>query len=87
MNAIETRSLRKYYGRARGIEDISLSVAEGDIFGFIGPNGAGKSTTIRRLLGLISADSGEEGRKPPNGCLPTPSDEAASRLKSSLRLC
>lgn len=58
MNAIMTDSLTKYYGKARGITDISLLVNEGDFFGFIGPNGAGKSTTIRTLLGLITASSG-----------------------------
>ncbi len=58
MNIIETKKLTKFYGKARGISDVSLSVEEGDFFGFIGPNGAGKSTTIRTLLGLISATSG-----------------------------
>ena len=58
MKAITTDHLTKYYGKARGIMDVSLSVAEGDFFGFIGPNGAGKSTTIRTLLGLISATGG-----------------------------
>lgn len=53
MQAIQIRQLTKYYGKSRGIEDLSLEVAEGDIFGFIGPNGAGKSTTIRTLLNLI----------------------------------
>ena len=59
MKAIETHNLTKYYGKARGIIDVSLSVDEGDFFGFIGPNGAGKSTTIRTLLGLISATDGK----------------------------
>lgn len=58
MNAIETNSLTKYYGNARGIQDISLTVKEGDFFGFIGPNGAGKSTTIRTLMGLIRPTGG-----------------------------
>lgn len=57
-NIIEIRHLTKTYGKARGITDLSLSVKEGDIFGFMGPNGAGKSTTIRLLLGLISPTSG-----------------------------
>lgn len=47
------------HGAVRGIEDVDLSVEEGDFFGFIGPNGAGKSTTIRILLGLISATGGQ----------------------------
>lgn len=58
MNAIEIKQLSKSYGASRGIIDLSLSVAQGEFFGFIGPNGAGKSTTIRTLLGLIRADSG-----------------------------
>ena len=56
--AICTEHLTKYYGSARGIVDVSLTVDEGDFFGFIGPNGAGKSTTIRTLLGLIFPTSG-----------------------------
>ena len=59
MEAIETKRLTKFYGRARGIEDLELTVHEGEIFGFIGPNGAGKSTTIRTLLGLIKKSGGE----------------------------
>lgn len=58
MKAITTTNLTKFYGKSRGILDVSLSVEEGDFFGFIGPNGAGKSTTIRTLLGLITATSG-----------------------------
>lgn len=58
MKAITTNHLSKYYGKSRGIVDISLSVDKGDFFGFIGPNGAGKSTTIRILLGLITATDG-----------------------------
>ena len=58
MDAIKIESLTKYYGKARGIEQISLTVREGEFFGFIGPNGAGKSTTIRTLLGLINPTSG-----------------------------
>lgn len=58
MDAIKTDSLTKYYGSARGIIDMNLSVEAGDFFGFIGPNGAGKSTTIRTLLGLIAPSSG-----------------------------
>ena len=58
MKVIETKDLTKFYGSSRGIVDVSLTVKEGDIFGFIGPNGAGKSTFIRTLLGLISPTSG-----------------------------
>ena len=58
MNAIETNKLTKSYGKSRGINDLMLTVEEGDFFGFIGPNGAGKSTTIRTLLGLIKPTGG-----------------------------
>lgn len=58
MNVIEINNLTKFYGKARGIENVSFSVGEGEIFGFIGPNGAGKSTTIRTLLSLIHPTSG-----------------------------
>lgn len=58
MNAIETNKLTKSYGEIRGINELMLSVREGDFFGFIGPNGAGKSTTIRTLLGLLSPTGG-----------------------------
>lgn len=53
MGLIEVEHLTKYYGKVRGIEDVSFTVGEGEIFGFIGPNGAGKTTTIRTLLGLL----------------------------------
>lgn len=58
MEVIKTENLTKYYGKARGIIDVGLSIEAGECFGFIGPNGAGKSTTIRTLLGLIFATSG-----------------------------
>lgn len=59
MKVIETAGLTKYYGKSRGIINLNLDIEEGEFFGFIGPNGAGKSTTIRILLGLIYATSGE----------------------------
>lgn len=58
MNIIEINSLTKYYGKSRGIVDVTFNVDEGEIFGFIGPNGAGKSTTIRTLLALIYPTGG-----------------------------
>jgi len=58
MSIIEVNNLTKYYGKSRGIVDISFAEEEGEIFGFIGPNGAGKSTTIRLLLSLIHPTSG-----------------------------
>lgn len=59
MNAIEIKNLTKVYGKNRGIQDINISVKEGEIYGFIGPNGAGKSTTIKTLLNFIYPTSGE----------------------------
>ena len=58
MSVISLNQLTKFYGKNRGIENVSFDVEEGEIFGFIGPNGAGKSTTIRLLLGLIFPTSG-----------------------------
>ena len=58
MSVIEVTNLTKYYGKSRGIVDVSFNEEEGEIFGFIGPNGAGKSTTIRLLLSLIHPTSG-----------------------------
>ena len=50
--AIEAEGLTKFYGRHRGIEDVTFAVAAGEVFGFLGPNGSGKTTTIRALLDL-----------------------------------
>lgn len=51
--AIRVDGLTKRFGRVVAVEDLCLTVAPGEVFGFLGPNGAGKSTTIRLLLGLI----------------------------------
>jgi len=58
VNVIELDRLTKYYGKVRGIEDLTFNVQKGEIFGFIGPNGAGKTTTIRTLLGLVFPTGG-----------------------------
>ena len=55
---LEIQNLTKYYGNVKGVLDLSLSLEEGEIFGFIGPNGAGKSTTIRSIMNLINKTSG-----------------------------
>ena len=64
MNAIEISNLSKTFRGKRfatveALKDLTLSVTKGEIFGFLGPNGAGKSTTIKILMGLISATSGD----------------------------
>ena len=55
---IETRGLRKEFGSKTAVEDLSLSVRRGEVFGFLGPNGAGKTTSIKMLLGLVAPTSG-----------------------------
>ena len=55
---IETEALTKRYGTARGIEELSIEVQAGEIYGFLGPNGAGKTTTIRTLLDLLHPTRG-----------------------------
>lgn len=56
---IEIHNLSKYYGQIRAVDDLSMSVLPGDIYGFLGPNGSGKSTTIRMILSLIRPTSGQ----------------------------
>ena len=64
MNALELTSLSKTFrgkkrARVEALKGVSLSVAQGEVFGFLGPNGAGKSTTIKAIMGLIKPSSGE----------------------------
>jgi ABC-2 type transport system ATP-binding protein len=56
---LEIRHLEKRFGSFKAVNDISLHVNKGDIYGFLGPNGAGKSTTLRMVLGLIKPNKGE----------------------------
>jgi ABC-2 type transport system ATP-binding protein len=58
MRAIEAVGLTRWYGRRRGVIDVSFEVAEGEVFGFLGPNGAGKTTTIRLMLGFMRPSEG-----------------------------
>lgn len=53
MKAIQTNSLTKYYGRHRGIEDVCLTVEEGDFFGFIGPKARAKARPYARCSGCL----------------------------------
>ncbi len=55
---IETVGLSKVYGSQTAVENLTLSIEEGEVFGFLGPNGAGKTTTLLMLLGLTSPTSG-----------------------------
>lgn len=62
MNAeivLQTKHLKKHFGSVKAVEDVSLSVNRGEIFGFVGPNGAGKTTTISMILGLTHPTAGE----------------------------
>ncbi|GBD84308.1 putative ABC transporter ATP-binding protein YxlF [bacterium BMS3Abin02] len=56
--AIRTEKLTKYYGKERGVVDLDLEIAEGEVFGYLGPNGAGKTTTIRLFLDLLRPTTG-----------------------------
>ena len=56
--AIHTEGLTKRFGSTLALDQLTLDVAEGEVFGFLGPNGAGKTTTIRLLLGVIRATAG-----------------------------
>jgi ABC-2 type transport system ATP-binding protein len=56
--AIEVRGLNKHFGDKHVVNDVSLQVSRGQIFGFLGPNGSGKTTTIRLMCGLLTPDSG-----------------------------
>ncbi|MBY4571622.1 ABC transporter ATP-binding protein [Gordonia sihwensis] len=57
--ALNINHLAKSYGSVRALDDVTFSVAPGEIFGFVGSNGAGKSTTMRIVLGVLAADSGD----------------------------
>jgi len=58
-HAIATTQLSKDYGDGRGCRDVTLTIREGEAFGFLGPNGAGKSTIVKMLTGLIKPTSGK----------------------------
>ncbi len=58
-SVIRTRGLTKRFGGVLAVDDVGLDVREGDRYGFVGPNGSGKTTTVRMLLGLVFATSGE----------------------------
>ena len=57
--AVEIKDLNKYFGKFHALKGINLEIKEGEVFAYIGPNGAGKSTTIRVLLGILQASSGQ----------------------------
>ncbi|WZY01278.1 ABC transporter ATP-binding protein [Bacillus sp. FSL W7-1360] len=59
MPVLETKDLTKQFGTTHALNGVNMQVEHGEVYGFIGPNGAGKSTTIRILLGMLKASSGE----------------------------
>ncbi|HTM91049.1 MAG TPA: ABC transporter ATP-binding protein [Flavisolibacter sp.] len=66
MNILETQHVKKYFATQKAVDDISLSVTPGSIFGLLGPNGAGKTTLLRMITGIIYPDSGDiifDGKK------------------------
>lgn len=59
MTVIEVKSLTKTYGSLKAVDDLSISISRGEIFGMLGPNGAGKSTTFEIIVGILRRDSGD----------------------------
>lgn len=57
--AVETKGLRKVFGSKVAVQDLTLTVEQGEVFGFLGPNGAGKTTSVKMLLHLITPSSGQ----------------------------
>jgi ABC-2 type transport system ATP-binding protein len=55
---LRTTGLKKQYGRVTAVQDVSIAVQQGDVFGFLGPNGSGKTTTVAMILGLIEPTAG-----------------------------
>ena len=58
MDAIVAQNLRKSFGPVTAVDDVSITIPEGGIFGFLGPNGAGKTTAIRMITGVLIPDAG-----------------------------
>jgi len=58
--AIDVEGLTKFFGKKKVVDNLSLRVERGMIYGFLGPNGSGKTTTIRMLCGLLTPDAGME---------------------------
>src|SRR6186713_2752768 len=59
MAILEIKNLKKYFKEQKAVDDISLSIEKGNIFGLLGPNGAGKTTLIRMITGIFYPDAGE----------------------------
>jgi ABC-2 type transport system ATP-binding protein len=59
MNILEIQNLKKYFATQKAVDDISMNIEQGSIFGLLGPNGAGKTTLIRMITGIFYPDSGD----------------------------
>jgi ABC-2 type transport system ATP-binding protein len=82
-NMIEVNHLTKTYGPYRALNDLSFTVAPGEIVGFLGPNGAGKTTTMRILATYLSASSGDV-RIAGQDIFSNPADWLSSRKRSAV---
>ena len=58
MNVVEIENVTKTFGKLTAVDDLSLNVPQGSIYGFIGPNGSGKTTTLRMIMNIFYPDSG-----------------------------
>ena len=58
-DVLELKGLTRRYGELVALDDLSFTVAEGQMFGFVGPNGAGKTTAMRIVLGVLEPDAGQ----------------------------
>ena len=58
MLAVDVHELTKTFGMKKVVDNVSLCVGQGEIYGFLGPNGSGKTTSIRLMCGLLTPDSG-----------------------------
>ena len=56
---VEIQGLSKQYGKRKAVDNVSMTIESGEIFGLVGPNGAGKTTTMRMLVTLLRPDKGE----------------------------
>jgi ABC-type uncharacterized transport system ATPase subunit len=93
---LELKGLTRRYGDLVALDELSFTVAEGQMFGFVGPNGAGKTTAMRIVLGVLEPDAGEVRRRgrPMNhemrqriGYLPEDHGQTFSPLFACLQAC
>lgn len=81
---LEARDLRKRYGTATVVDELSFAIAPGECLGVIGPNGAGKTTTLRMCLGLTAPDEGSVHFHPGGGAAPLAMPQDALAIKAQL---